>query len=130
MLRVNLSARTDVTAISLRHFSCPAHPLLILRVHSDHGRMHNSYYLVVPCVRYSWDLEGLQEKMGRTGLCYSLFPEGEKEGSVSDEAVTYFLEEQQIMKESLFSKKERKRRVVSSSIGPVSQAVPGTQLNS
>lgn len=107
MLHVNLSARTDVTAISLLYFSCPARPLLIFKAHGDHGRMHNSYDLVVWCVRYSWDLEGLQEKTGRTGLCYSLFPEGEKEGSVSDEAVTYFLEEQQIMEESLFSKKRK-----------------------
>lgn len=99
MLRVNLSTRTDVTAISLDYFSCRTPPLLILKAHCDPGQMHNSYYLVVWRVRYSWDLEGLQEKMGRTGLCYSLFPEGEKEGSVLDEAVTYFLEEQQVMKE-------------------------------
>lgn len=106
MLRVNLSARTDVMAISLHYFSCPANPLLILKAHSDHGRMHNSYYLVVRHVRYSRDLEGLQEKAGRTGLCYSLFPEGEKEGSVLDEAVTYFLEE------SLFSKKEKRTHFI------------------
>lgn len=126
MLRVNLSARTDVTAISLDCFSCRAHPLLILKAHSDHGRMHNSYYLVVRCVRYSWDLEGLQEKMGRTGLCYSLFPEGGKRGICLGWSGNIFLGGAANREGELVFKKRKKRRLVSSSIGPVSQAAPGT----
>lgn len=113
MLRVNLSARTDVTAISLDYFSCRAHPLLILKAQSDHGRMHNSYYLVVRCVRYSWDLEGLQEKMGRTGLCYSLFPEGGKRGICLGWSGNIFLGGAANREgELVFKKREKKTRFI------------------
>lgn len=51
-------------------------------------------------MRYSGDLEGIQEKWGGQGLCCSLFPGGGSGGeSVLDVPEIYFLEEQQILKE-------------------------------
>lgn len=70
-------------------------------------------------------LKGSRKKWGGQVCAIAYFLRGGKEGSVLDEAVTYFLEEQQIVKENSYSKK-KKRRLVSSSIGPVSQAAPGT----
>lgn len=43
---------------------------------------HNSNFGDTGCVRYSGDLEGIQEKWGGQGLCCSLFPGGGERGGI------------------------------------------------